>query len=99
MSREVSIKVLDLVSATYPKTLLQNEPVVIRNVDAIDQIGFGVHGVHERFAVTIKSSDLIVASDADIITNHENIHQLVTVSEIKQLIGYLNNLDCGTTAT
>lgn len=99
MSREVNIQVLDVVSATYPKTLLTNEPIVIRNFDAIDQIGLGVHGVSKRFAVTVKSSDLIVASDADIIANHENIHQLVTVSEIKELIGYLNNLDCGTTAT
>ena len=99
MSRDVTIQVLDVVSATYPKTLFKNEPIVIRNVDAIDQVGFGVHEVPERFAVTVKSSGLIVASDADIITNHENIHQLVTVSEIKELIGYLNNLDCGTTAT
>lgn len=99
MSRNVNIQLLDLVSATYPKTLLKNEPVVIRNIDAIDQIGFGVHDVPQRFAVTVKSNDLVVTSDADIIDNHENIHQLVTVSEIKQVISYLNNLDCGTTAT
>lgn len=97
MSRDVSIQVLDLVSATYPKTLLKNEPVVINNYDAIDQIGFGVHGLSKRFAVTVKSSDLTVASDADIIANHENIHQLVTVTEIKNVITYLNNLNCGNT--
>lgn len=99
MSREVNIQVLDVVSATYPKTLLKNEPVVIRNFDAIDQIGFGVHGVSKRFAVTVNSADLTVTSDADIRTQTENLHQLITVSEVKQLIGYLNNLDCGTTAT
>ena len=99
MSREVNIKVLDLVSATYPKTLLKNEPVVIRNFDAIDQVGFGAHGVSKRFAVTVNSADLTVTSDADIRTQTENLHQLITVSEVKQLIGYLNNLDCGTTAT
>ena len=99
MSRDVTIKVLDVVSATYPKTLNNNEPCVIRNYHAIDQIGLGIHETDSRFAVVVKSTGLTVTSDADIIANHGNIHQMVTVSEIKQVISYLNNLDCGTTAT
>ena len=99
MSRDVTIQVLDVVSATYPKTLKKNEPFVIRNVDAVDQVGLGIHEADSRFAVVVNSADVTVTGDADVIDNHESIHQLVTVSEIKQVISYLNNLDCGTTAT
>ena len=75
MDKNVTIQLLDVLTATYPKTLEQSEPVVLRRDDAIKQVG-DISKPLMRLAVSPSKTNL--TSDGE-LKNH--VQQLATVEE------------------
>lgn len=80
MSKEVTIQLVDVSTATFPKVLKQSEPVVLRRVEAIKTIT-GLTKPSYRLGLSVIDNNAI-GSDSELSTA---IVQYPTVDEINQL--------------
>ena len=100
MSRDVKIQVLDVVSASGPKTMFQNEPFVLRNSGAIRQVKNGTTNLTSTNIRVGLSTTTEGYTDDDDLLNSPTIIQLATVEDIQISFNKLKeftDLNCGTT--
>ena len=84
MSRDVTIQVLDIVDAGYPKQMLEKEPVLLRRSEIVRQVKNGsVNITNETQRLAISKTSEVHNSDISMLTAN-NIMQIATVKDVQE---------------
>ena len=85
MGREANIQILDLIDASYPKEMLEKEPVLLRRLENIRQVkNGGVAITKETQRLGISKINEVYNNDTDILTS-DNIMQMATVNDLQNV--------------
>lgn len=83
MSREVNIQILDVINASYPKQMLEKEPVLLRRSEIIRQIkNNNVNITNEGQRLAISKTNEIHNNDISMLTS-DNVMQIATVKDVQ----------------
>ena len=83
MSRDVTIQLLDIVDAGYPKQMLEKEPVLLRRSEIVRQVKNGsVNITNETQRLAINKTGGTYNNDNAILTSN-NVMQMATVDDVQ----------------
>ena len=83
MSRDVTIQLLDIVDAGYPKQMLEKEPVLLRRSEIVRQVKNGsVNITNETQRLAISKTSEVHNSDISMLTAN-NVMQIATVKDVQ----------------
>ena len=83
MSRDVTIQLLDIVDAGYPKQMLEKEPVLLRRSEIVRQVKNGsVNITNETQRLAISKTSEVHNSDIGMLTAN-NVMQIATVKDVQ----------------
>ena len=85
MSRDVTIQLLDIVDAGYPKQMLEKEPVLLRRSEIVRQVKNGsVNITNETQRLAISKTSEVHNSDISMLTAN-NVMQIATVKDLQNV--------------
>jgi hypothetical protein len=83
MSRDVTIQVLDVVGADYPKQMLEKEPLLLRRSEIVKQVKNGsVNITSESQRLAISKTSETYNNDSSVLSSN-NIMQVATVNDVQ----------------